>query len=102
MRGFLVKKECMMSITIEHDAHIVWDINEIFPGRTIADAFLEAGGVVVGRDDCEIMVACLSFKCVKKLCHDWGADYIGPVFTNQEPPEYLKDVTPKTGALTLA
>lgn len=86
-----------MSVTIEHNAHIFWDYNGIFPGN-LGDAFKQAGAKVEYVDNCEMVVRGLEISEARKIANAYDADYLGPVITLNPPPRILKDVTPNKKA----
>jgi hypothetical protein len=81
-----------MSTTIEYTHFRFWDWDAIFPGETVADAFLKAGGRVACEDG-EVIVLGLSYKEAMAIAGRYQADYLGPVISDSVVPENLKDVT---------
>jgi hypothetical protein len=86
-----------MSVTIEHNAHIFWDYNGIFPGN-VGDAFKQAGAKVEYLGNCEMVVRGLEISEARKIANAYDADYLGPVIALNPPPRVLKDVTPNKKA----
>lgn len=81
-----------MSYTIQHKTYRFWDWDAIFPGETVADAFMAAGGRVQ-MDSGEVVVSGLSYNEAMRIAQSYQADYLGPVKWDNPVPDDLIDVT---------